>query len=504
MATRAAMRHKLTDEQNAAALSSAVRTFVEAGPGTGKTTVAAARFGCIRYSQPVASSRGVVAVSFTVAATQELRSRTTGRWGRAALDAPSRVCTIDRELTDILCWLLRRELIVWPNGLTTIDPLDSCDTHPSWKYDGDPRHQTWQPDLVGGAVQPVQADMSGSRRITQKDLLTLLKQGICSHEDVRRIVRSALANPELRASVIEHRQATIAHFIVDEVFDADVLDLDLIRLHCEAGIPTTVAGDQWQALYDFRKAVPGEVAAAIDQLGFKHAPIERSHRFAEPHLERLAVELRQGGCTVPVLAEGMAVDVVLGRWWQHLWDGPDWVLPLSFGGDIDNATDAIIALLVDHVTHEKLNLRSRARDDALTRLNATTDEVVAWADGLSAVLRLLTDTSEAVAIQALAELRRCTTATPGRRAVRKLVGDKERAAVSRIQAIAARLVCPAELVKGLTAHQAKGRQWKTVGLCVLDTDVAAIESGLDINNPDHRALYVALTRASHGSGRVQT
>lgn len=98
--------------------------------------------------------------------------------------------------------------------------------------------------------------------------------------DVRAILRAALADAAIRSVVVKYRQRTVAHLLVDEVFDADELDLDLIRLHCEADIPVTVVGDRWQALYEWREAMPDMVSdSLLGDLGFEHTEILHSHRY---------------------------------------------------------------------------------------------------------------------------------------------------------------------------------------------------------------------------------
>ena len=87
---------RLTDEQLTAAGSSLPRLFLQAAPGSGKTTVAAQRFGARRYSsvQPLSDQvdgRAVLAVSFTRSATRELRGRVQRTWGSTALRWPHRI-----------------------------------------------------------------------------------------------------------------------------------------------------------------------------------------------------------------------------------------------------------------------------------------------------------------------------------------------------------------------------------------------------------------------------
>ncbi|WP_350283971.1 ATP-binding domain-containing protein [Streptomyces graminofaciens] len=52
-----------------------------------------------------------------------------------------------------------------------------------------------------------------------------------------------------------------------------------------------------------------------------------------------------------------------------------------------------------------------------------------------------------------------------------------------------------ELILGLTCHQAKGKEWSTVGVRLEENDTAALHNGLVPEDEEHRSLYVALTRA---------
>ncbi|MFI7470559.1 ATP-binding domain-containing protein [Nonomuraea sp. NPDC049646] len=51
-------------------------------------------------------------------------------------------------------------------------------------------------------------------------------------------------------------------------------------------------------------------------------------------------------------------------------------------------------------------------------------------------------------------------------------------------------------IPGLTVHQAKGREWDAVGVCLTEPQQAALRKGLDPLNSNHRIIYVALTRAT--------
>src|SRR4051794_23935784 len=107
-------RQQLTNEQRTAVTVGTPRVFIEANPGSGKTTVAAERFGVIRFEQRVVGSTATTAVSFTRSATSELHSRIQGRWGSSAVSWPHGVTTIDTLVSSIVQHLLRTGGIRWP------------------------------------------------------------------------------------------------------------------------------------------------------------------------------------------------------------------------------------------------------------------------------------------------------------------------------------------------------------------------------------------------------
>lgn len=493
-------RPPLTDDQLRAVATRRPRTFIEAGPGAGKTTIAAERFGLVRYCRAGSHSQGVVAVSFTIAASQELRRRVALRWGSAATTGSSRVRTIDSEIVDILCLLLRRGLIAWPGGRTDVIPLDSWAGHPQWKYKRNPKWLSFTPRLVGKEVCAVR-EATGWHGFSKGDLSGLLADGYCTHEDVRGIVADALLDPELRAAVVEHRRQTVSHLIVDEVFDADLLDVDLIAVHCEADIPVTVVGDRWQALYEFRNARPQEVEDRLDRLGFFRLEVLQSHRYTTDEARHLAMRVR--GESIPALAatETDDVDVVLAPWWSQLWEGPAWVFPISFG-PVRDQTDAMLTLLLDHLLHKHLGVPARARAEALFTFGLDPGLPDAWPGVFDEIEQELSSGTRDQAAVALRELRRCAPHLRAGRVVRARGPDGEARALTHVQQLAVRCLHRGPFVRGVSVHQAKGQEWPRVGVRLTQPDLAALAEGLDIGNDRHRTLYVALTRGSERTLRV--
>jgi len=343
------MRLQLTDEQKRAAATSAQRAYIEAGPGCGKTTVAAERYGVLRFDG-CSHAPGLVALSFARSARGELEDRVRRRWGSHALRWPHKVWTLDSLHRAILVHLLRTGQIAWPGGHTELT------VHDSWR--GQDGSRPLSPERPWRRVVRLNGRhvVSGTRAInefgygytTKKPYEAMLAGGVCTHDEVRQILEIVVWNSELRPAVVEYLRTSMKALIVDEVFDGDRLDLAIVHLAAAADIPTTLIGDPWQALYEFRGARPELVAKIITTLSFDTLPVTQSFRFETPEMQQLARVLRGGeGVTVPAGAAG-DVDVVLASWWKPLWGVADNVLPLAFGR-INNRTDAAMAMLLERI-----------------------------------------------------------------------------------------------------------------------------------------------------------
>src|SRR5690606_20146948 len=87
----------------------------------------------------------------------------------------------------------------------------------------------------------------------------LLSAGVVSHDDVRNILLSAMVVDELREFASSWLTESFRSLVIDEVYDAAILDLNVAFLAAEAGLDVTLIGDPWQALYKWRGATPDEV-----------------------------------------------------------------------------------------------------------------------------------------------------------------------------------------------------------------------------------------------------
>ncbi|WP_162958815.1 UvrD-helicase domain-containing protein [Nocardia yunnanensis] len=251
----------LTAQQRHAAATGQKNIFIEAGPGTGKTTVSAQRFGVQRFAAEYRhDSRAVFAVSFTRAATSNLRRRVQRLWGAEALAWPHRIVTLDTIMSDLLHDLLRGGLVEWP-GAKTLWPNGNVklEVRDSWASCGGTTstRSIYELGLTGRSLTfKDKFAEKFANRVPAVNIVPHMLQGICTHDDVRTILEHALARPDYAARIQERLGQQIRALVVDEVFDANELDIAIIEAAIAAGVAVTLVGDPWQALYLFRGAKP--------------------------------------------------------------------------------------------------------------------------------------------------------------------------------------------------------------------------------------------------------
>lgn len=488
------MATKLTRQQKRAAACDVARAYIEAAPGSGKTTVAAERYGVLKHGGR-RDGRSVLALSFARSARGELAQRVRERWGGNALRWPDGASTLDGLHHRLITHLLRSEEIAWPGGHMELRVLDS------WRGQAGARPLTAEYRYCRVARLHGRTVTTAGRHIgrptfgygNKKPHETMLAAGICTHDEVRQVLEGALKHPGLREVIAEYLLTTTRAVIVDEVFDGNGLDLEIVRVAAEAGIPTTLIGDPWQALYEFRGAEPELVPGFITALGFERFPVTQSFRFDTEEMRTIADRLRAGDSVA--LDPGFVADsdVVLASRWRQLWDASEEVLPLAFG-QIQNRTDAALALLLEPIAATRFGRLARAAPEAAAALNLSPEQLRQDVPGLSErVLDCIADGSDGAAAAGLVLLRSGLREMGGR-SVPALTGDNEASRVAALVALAKRIDRP-HLVPGLTIHQAKGREWPSVAVALRPGQTARLAEGLRQDRSGDRELYVALTRA---------
>jgi DNA helicase-2/ATP-dependent DNA helicase PcrA len=492
----------LTAQQRLAAATSRRRIFIEAGPGTGKTTVSAQRFGVHRFAaEHRHDSRAVVAVSFTRAATYNLRRRVQRLWGSGALMWPHRIVTLDTIMCDLLHDLLRVQMLAWPNTQALWpDGNIVLDVRDSWASCGGTvsTRSVYTLTVAGRHVQLQEGFAPNwANRVPAVEVVPLMRQGICTHQDVRDILALALRDPASAARVRQRIGDTIRALIVDEVFDANDLDIAIIESAITADVAVTLVGDPWQALYLFRGARPQVVPELLKRTGVSTMPLTKSFRWRDVEQRELATKLRRGeGVILPTDPEDP--DVVLALWWKELWDIGGSVLPLAFHAFKGGYEEAAATLLLNHVTRNVFDLDATYLNDALTALNVQDRDAARQLEpALQDVVEMLrpggNDAVKAAYLQLVTVI--------GTVSARKL-RNPHAAHTARLALLQKRLAFPGRPVPGLTTHQAKGGEWEVVGVRLRDTERAALGAGLSSAEDMHRKIYVACTRAHRRTFQV--
>lgn len=484
-------RHQLTYEQRGAVESAEPRLMVVAHPGSGKTTVAAERFGHARFAVP-RDRRRCLALSFTRSATWELRSRIAGRWGPKALRFPHAAMTLDAFLIEVLEGLLRTGHVSWPGGHVTLDVLDTWGGLDGAAYVPENAFRAFTLLSRRGIVVPRslrQPERSTTAMRRVGDLRGVLEQGICTHDDIRTVLIGVLNDEGLVVVMGDQIARRSRAMVVDEIFDGNPVDIGCLRAAANAGVSVTVVGDPWQAVYQFRGADPWESRERLLAAGYVEKEIPGSFRF-QPAMAELAALLRDGSGVVLVQGVAEDCDIVLATWWDLLW-GVQGVLPTSVG-QVRNQWDAALTVVLDvlvrgHCGHSAVFveeayriLRSEGADRP-----ALLDAAVAWLsladpdNGPGELMASLRNDLHEAGVTA--QLR-----TP-------MAGKRDRYEGRILQLVAMRE--SRDLVTGTTVHQAKGGEWNRVGLSLTERQLLMLSRGLDRTSEEDRILYVALTRA---------
>lgn len=250
-----------------------------------------------------------------------------------------------------------------------------------------------------------------------------------------------------------------------------------------------MVGDPWQALYGFRGARPEQVPCLVKDACFVQRDLRTSFRWRSARQALLADQLRAGqGVSLP---EGQAenMDVLLALRWKPLWEAGPHVLPLAYGSTKGHIHEAACTLLLSEVTQRMFGENATFHSDALTTLGIDHEAAQRLRSPLQAVVADLAGTT------GIAEIWTSLNTVVASETDRPLPRRRNHTHTARLENLRARLHASARVIPGLTAHQAKGREWDAVGVCLTGPERETLRQGLSSDSEDHRKLYVALTRA---------
>ena len=478
---------RLTPEQRVASASRLRNVFIEAEPGSGKTTVAAQRFGVLRFVRRCRTSPAVLAVSFTRSATAELRNRVMRGWGPSAVQWPHRISTIDFLMRRLLTSLLTSGHIEWLRGQTELEVVDSWRsvTHVAWH-----RTETYLELVERKVVVSSRQTLRRGLRPATDAVQSHVSEGVCTHDDVRSVLANAVEDPELAEVIRAHLASSVRSLIVDEVFDANKLDLAIVEFAMTAGVEATIIGDPWQALYGFRGARPDDVPDLVARTHMRRLPLTASFRWETEEQLQLADALRDG--TGIVLTRGAVADadVVLASRWRYLWEVGHDVLPLAFAPGDNDEGKAAETLLLNQVTRNAFQLDAASLGESMKVLGlhdrVAVLELEPALNGLVEALQSSAPDAVRTTFALLSDLLQNQVGRP--------LGSPVHDDMLRLAALRDRLLGSA-LTPGLTTHQAKGREWNRVGIRLDADETRDLRGGLVSTRESDRKTYVACTRA---------
>ena len=425
----------------------------------------------------------------------ELAQRISRRWGPSALTWPHRVLTIDTVMCELLTRLLGAGLVAWPGGHKVLE------VHDSWKPLA--RHEwTMQGFVIALSEATVKIrgvlHVKATSRPKRTEVARRIEEGSCTHEEVRAVLHAALKDAPCREFLISEIGTFLKALIVDEVFDANELDLKVIELALRAGVSVSIIGDPWQALYGFRGATPSLVAPLVADFGLSTAPISAAFRWRSETQKALADNLRASRPVVlPAAMAPTTADVVLACQWKRLWVAADEVLPLAFQQTKGTLPDAAATLLLDKLIETTFGYRAAFLTDALTTLGLSSEELAKLRPTLEQILQDLQAADDPKCQECYAALKGLLEPTCG------VAFPKVHANYTApLKQLRLRLRMKALLIPGMTVHQAKGREWDTVGLQLEKAEIDALKVGLQPSAERDRQLYVACTRARFDTFRL--
>ncbi len=184
-----------------------------------------------------------------------------------------------------------------------------------------------------------------------------------------RSLNTPFTAPNCAARIQARLGQQIRALVVDEVFDANELDIAILESAIAAGVAVTLVGDPWQALYLFRGAKPQVVRDFLDRNGIPTLRLTQSFRWQSEEQAELATNLRNGArVTLPIDSDD--IDVAIALYWKDLWAVGGGVLPpLAYHSFKGGYEEAAATLLLNHATRNILDLDATYLGDALAALN---------------------------------------------------------------------------------------------------------------------------------------
>ena len=251
------------DQQRTAVTAVDGPVLLLAVPGSGKTTVLVTRLGYMVNCQGIAPGQ-ILTMTYTVAATHEMRSRFAARFGEA-LARQMTFRTINGLSAVVLQYYSRRynrqqpQLITAEADLTRL--LIQIYQHVSDDYPTESTLKELRTALTyiknmalnEEGIAALETDLPDLPQLYRRYQEELKRRGWMDYDD-----QMVFALQILRAvpAVLAHFQDRYRYFCVDESQDTSKIQHEIIRLLAQKSRNLFMVGDEDQSIYGFRAAYP--------------------------------------------------------------------------------------------------------------------------------------------------------------------------------------------------------------------------------------------------------
>lgn len=252
---------ELNSQQEAAVQAAEGLVLLLAVPGSGKTTVLVSRLGYLLYCLGIAPE-SILTVTYTVAATHDMRRRFEARFGGAYADRLE-FRTINGISQKILQYFGR---ITGKKVFRVADKeaaviVKNVFHSVTGQYATENDMKTMQTAvtyaknmrLTAEEIEALDGEIEGFPQIYREYNAELRRQSLIDYDDQ---MIYALRILEQYPPVLEHFQTVYQYFCVDEAQDTSKIQHDMINLLAAKSGNLFMVGDEDQSIYGFRAAYP--------------------------------------------------------------------------------------------------------------------------------------------------------------------------------------------------------------------------------------------------------
>lgn len=260
----------ITDQQRVAIMTDGL-CVLSACPGSGKTFVVAKRIEHILQSKPLKKYQGILALSFTNTAQQEILKGYYELTGRH-LDNPHFVGTIDSFLNQRVFLPLGHKIMKSKKAIV-LNP--HCNDYLLKLFPGLAQilgEVEYKPD--GNLICPTTKD--DTKRYAKYAKQEMKKCGLATQSDVNYWSMKILEEyPQITANIVKR----FPYLIIDEAQDCSAIQMRIIDILKGQGMSQIMlVGDPYQSIYEFRNAEPSLFIEKAQDPEWQHLDLTQSFR----------------------------------------------------------------------------------------------------------------------------------------------------------------------------------------------------------------------------------